>query len=275
MIIPNNAIGHKVKSAQAFASLILRGGRGVMGTANPMQPEKSLILYEHEACPYSRRVREVMTLLNLDYESRPSPHKGHVYRDELKELAGKAQVPFMIDENIAAGEEGNQILDSQAIIDHLFANYSKKGFTPDNYQRQSKKDNASIANKVASVASMMRGVKAVHPKKNLARGKPKQPLHLYGFEASPFCRLVREKLSELEVGYISHNVAREQIQDIGAFGFHLTMGEYQPIKGGKRDHLMNEEIKGKLLFPYLIDPNTDTQVYESKDILDYLEDMYG
>ncbi len=275
MIISNNAIVHKVRSAQAFASLLLRGGRGVMGTATPMQPEKSLILYEHEACPYSRRVREVMTLLNLDYESRPSPHKGQVYRDELKEIAGKAQVPFLIDDNIAKGSEGNQILDSQAIIDHLFANYSKKGFTPDKYQRQNKKDNASLANKAASVASMLRGVKAVHPKKNLARGKPKAPLHLYGFEASPFCRLVREKLSELEVGYINHNVAREQIQDIGAFGFHLGFGEYQPIKGGKRDRLMNADLQGKLLFPYLIDPNTDTQMYESQDIIDYLEYNYG
>ncbi len=275
MMIPNNAIGHNVKSAQAFASLLLRGGRGVMGTATPMQPEKSLILYEFEACPYSRRVREVMTLLNLDYESRPSPHKGHVYRDELKELAGTTQVPFLIDDNIAKGEEGNQILDSQAIIDHLFANYSKKGFTPDKYQRRSKKDNASIANKAASVASMMRGVKAVHPKKNLARGKPKAPLHLYGFEASPFCRLVREKLSELEVGYINHNVARERLQDIGAFGFHLGFGEYQPIKGGKRDRLMTGDLKGKLLFPYLVDPNTDAQMYESKDIIDYLEYNYG
>ena len=275
MIISNNAIVHKVRSAQAFASLLLRGGRGVMGTATPMQPEKSLILYEHEACPYSRRVREVMTLLNLDYESRPSPHKGQVYRDELKEIAGKAQVPFLIDDNIAKGSEGNQILDSQAIIDHLFANYSKKGFTPDKYQRQNKKDNASLANKAASVASMLRGVKAVHPKKNLARGKPKAPLHLYGFEASPFCRLVREKLSELEVGYINHNVARERIQDIGAFGFHLGFGEYQPIKGGKRDRLMNADLQGKLLFPYLIDPNTDTQMYESQDIIDYLEYNYG
>lgn len=275
MVISTNALGHKVKSAQATASLLLRGGRGVMGTGKPMQPEQALVLYEHEACPYSRRVREVMTLLNLDFESRPSPHKGHVYRDELKELAGKAQVPFLLDENFAEGYEGNKILDSQAIIDHLFANYSKKGFTPDKYQRQSKKDQASLANKAASVASMMRGVKADHPKMNQARGKPEQPLHLYGFEASPFCRLVREKLSELEVGYINHNVAREQIQDIGAFGFYLTPGEYQPIKGGKRDRLMNEEIKGKLLFPYLVDPNTDIKMYESKDIIDYLEANYA
>ncbi len=275
MLIPNNDVGHLVKSTQAFVSLALRGGRGVMGTGQPMQPKKMLVLYEHEACPYSRRVREVMTRLNLDYESRPSPHKGHVYRDELEELTGKTQVPFMIDENFAEGEEGHQILDSQAIVDHLFANYSKKGSTPSKFQRQHKKDNASIANKATSVASMMRGVKAVHPKKNDARGKPDEPLHLYGFEASPFCRLVRERLSELEVGYINHNVARERIQDVGIFGYHLTLGKYQPIKGGKRDQLMNDELNGKLLFPYLVDPNTDTQMYESQDIISYLNDIYG
>lgn len=275
MIIPNNALGHKVKSVQAVASLLLRGGRGVMGTGTPMQPEQALVLYEHEACPYSRRVREVMTHLNLDFESRPSPHKGHIYRDELKQLSGKTQVPFLIDENFADGDESNQILDSQAIIDHLFAHYSKKGFTPDKYQRQSKKDNASLANKVASAASMMRGATADHPKKNQARGKPEQPLHLYGFEASPFCRLVREKLNELEVGYINHNVAREQIQDIGAFGFRLNLGDYQPIKGGKRERLMNDEMNGKLLFPYLVDPNTNTKMYESQDIIDYLDENYG
>lgn len=270
MLIPNNTLGHTLKSAQATTSLLLRGGRGIMGTPNPMQPEQALILYEHEACPYSRRVREVMTHLNLDYESRPSPHKGHVYRDELKEMAGKAQVPFLIDENT-----DDKMLESQDIIDHLFANYSEEGTTPKKFQKPSKDDNATLVNKAASVVSMMRGVKADHPKKNQARGKPDKPLHLYGFEASPFCRLVREKLSELEVGYINHNVAREQIQDMGGFGFHFTIGEYHPVEGGKREHLMNEEIKGKLLFPYLVDPNTDTKMYESKDIIDYLDETYG
>ena len=270
MLIPNTTLGHRVKSLQAFTTMLLRGGRGNMGPAKPLQPEKSLILYEHEACPYSRRVREVMTQLNLDFESRPSPHKGHVYRDELTELAGKVQVPFLIDENT-----GDQILDSQAIIDHLFANYSKKGSTPSTFQRGSDKDNATLINKVASVASMMRGVKADHPKKNQSRGKPNEPLHLYGFEASPFCRLVREKLSELEVGYINHSVAREQIQDVGGFGVRLNIGEYHPVKGGKREQLMNEVMQDKLQFPFLVDPNTDTKMYESKDIIDYLDKTYG
>ncbi|WP_350561847.1 glutathione S-transferase N-terminal domain-containing protein [Psychrobacter sp. CAL346-MNA-CIBAN-0220] len=269
MIILNNALGFRLKTLQATTSTLLRGGRGNMGTPTPMQPEKSLILYEHEACPYSRRIREAMTHLNLDYESRPSPHKGHVYRDELKELAGKVQVPFLIDENT-----GDKILDSQAIIDHLFTNYSKKATTPEKYQKPNG-DNATLINKATSAASMMRGIKSDYPKKNKARGKPDKPLHLYGFEASPFCRLVREKLCVLEVGYINHNVAREQIEDIGAFGIRLNLGQYKPIKGGKRERIMNEVMDGKLQFPYLIDPNTDTKMFESRDIINYLDKNYG
>ena len=269
MILPNNNVGHHLKSLQATASTLLRGGRGNMGTPDPIMPEKMLVLYEHEACPYSRRVREVMTQLNLDYESRPSPHKGHVYRDELKARAGKTQVPFLVDDNTE-----DKILDSQAIIDHLFAHYSKNGVTPERYQAP-KGDHATVINKAASVVSMMRGVKAVHPDKNQARGRPDAPLHLYGFEASPFCRLVREKLSELEVGYINHSVAREQIEDIGVFGVRLGLGTYTPIKGGKRAHVMQEVMPDKLQFPYLIDPNTDTHMFESKDIVAYLDKTYG
>lgn len=270
MIIPNTALGHKIKTAQALTTTLLRGGRGNMGTPTPLQPAAMLVLYEHEACPYSRRVREVMTHLNIDYESRPSPHKGHLYRDALKALSGKEQVPFLIDSNT-----GDEILDSQAIIDHLFAQYSTQGATPKKYQQGSDKDHASLLNKVASVVSMMRGVKAEHPKQNAARGKPEQPLQLYGFEASPFCRLVRETLSELEVGYINHNVAREQIADMGAFGVRLGFGAYHPVKGGKRERIKNEVMQGKLQVPYLIDPNNDTQLYESQDIINYLHHYYG
>lgn len=275
MLIPNNTLGFGIKSLQATTSMLLRGGRGNTGTAMPMQPDKALILYEHEACPYSRRVREVMTHLNLDYESRPSPHKGYVYRDELKELAGKAQVPFLLDNNFAEGSGDDKILDSQVIIEHLFTHYSPEGSTPKKYQEPHGDDNATLLNKASSAVSMMRGVKADHPKKNQARGKPAELLHLYGFEASPFCRMVREKLSELEVGYINHNVAREQIADIGAFGFRLKPGDYHPVQGGKRERLMKGVMEGKLQFPYLVDPNTDTKMFESKAIVDYLDETYG
>lgn len=281
MIIPNTAIGHTIKTAQAVISTLLRGGRGNMGTPTPMQPDATLVLYEHEACPYSRRVREVMTHLNLDYESRPSPHKGHVYRDELMALASTAQIPVLIDNNSA-----DTVVKAQPIIDYLFKHYSKTGVTPKKYQT-SGADNATWMNKASSLSSMMRGAQADHPKQNEARGKPEAPLHLYGFEASPFCRLVREKLSELEVGYVNHNVAREQIQDIGVFGMRFSVNllrnprqackanAYQPIKGGKRERIQNEVMTDKLQFPYLVDPNTDSKLFESQAIIDYLEQNYG
>ncbi len=48
-----------------------------MGTAFPKQPEKALKLYEFEGSPFCRRVREVMTLLNLDYEVYSMPQRRH------------------------------------------------------------------------------------------------------------------------------------------------------------------------------------------------------
>ena len=270
MALPKlGTISHQIKSLQAFTTTIIRGGRGNMGSAHPIMPDKMLVLYEHEACPYCRRVREVMTHLNLDYESRPSPHKGHVYRDELKSLTGKTQVPYLIDDNTDI-----QLLESQDIIDHLYTHYSKLGTTPKRY-RDRGKDGASFSNKLASVTSMLRGAMAVHPKKNKARGKPEHLLELYNFEASPFSRLVREKLSQLEVGFINRNVARERLQDNGLPGLHLTLGKYQPIKGGKRDRIMTEVMGGKSQFPYLIDPNTHTTMFESQAIIAYLDQTYG
>ena len=264
-----STVSHQVKSLQALTTTLLRGGRGNMGPAHPIMPEKMLVLYEHEACPYCRRVREVMTHLNLDYESRPSPHKGHVYRDELKAKSGKTQVPYLIDANT-----DTQLLESQDIIDHLYAHYSKQGRTPKRY-RVDNGDGATLSNKLASVTSMLRGMKAAHPKKNKARGKPEQLLELYSFEASPYSRLVREKLSQLEVGFINRNVARERLQDNGLPGLHLTLGQYEPIKGGKRDQIMTEVMDGKLQFPYLIDPNTHTTMFESQAIIEYLDKTYG
>ena len=269
MRLPIKNLTHTIKSTQAFGTALLRGGLGIMGTAHPKQPEKALILYEHEACPYCRRVREVMTHLNLDYVSHPSPHKGQTYRQQLKQLSGATQVPYLVDENT-----GEKIIESQDIIDYLFAHYSSEGQTPDKF-RVDNDDGTTVLAKVASAVSMMRGVKAEHPEKNKSRGQPEQLLELYGFEASPFCRLVREKLSALELGYINHNVARERLQDIGIGSKHLTLGEYRPLKGGKRERIKNEVMQDKMQFPYFVDPNTGTQMYESKDIIDYLDRTYG
>jgi len=89
-------VNHQIKVLQAVASAIAEGGRGVTGTAFPNQPVKALKLYEFEGSPFCRRVREVITLLNLDVEIYPCPKGGTKYRSVVKQIGGKLQFPFLL-----------------------------------------------------------------------------------------------------------------------------------------------------------------------------------
>ena len=81
---------------------------------------------------------------------------------------------------------------------------------------------------------------------------PEKPLELWSFESSPYCRMVRATLCELELPYVLHNVA----------------------KGSpKRDAFMARS--GKMQVPYLLDPNTGRGMFESADIVAYLDATYA
>ena len=121
-------MNHQIKVIQALASSLLEGGRGMQGTAFPQQPEKPLQLYEFEGSPFCRRVREVLTLLNLDYEVYPCPKGGQKYRKIVQEKGGKQQFPFLVDEN-----SGVALYESQDIIHYLFQHYGKTGKTPQKF----------------------------------------------------------------------------------------------------------------------------------------------
>ena len=86
-----------------------------------------------------------------------------------------------------------------------------------------------------------------------AAHKPAQPLELYEFEGCPYCRLVREVLTELD----------------------LDAMIYPCPKKGQRFRPRVVELGGKAQFPFLVDPNTSRQLYESADIIAYLFETYG
>ena len=98
-----------------------------------------------------------------------------------------------------------------------------------------------------SVVRGGRGVVALAPGKT-----PELPLELYEFEPCPYCRKVREALTELDIDYVSRSAARGS---------------------GSRDEAIAKG--GKKQFPYLVDPNTGAAMYESEDIIDYLHATYG
>ncbi|MDG1943094.1 MAG: glutathione S-transferase N-terminal domain-containing protein [Halioglobus sp.] len=83
--------------------------------------------------------------------------------------------------------------------------------------------------------------------------KPEQTLQLYDIENCPYCRLVREALTELDLD-----------------------AEIHPCpKSGQRFRPQLVERGGKAQFPYLVDSNTGVELYESLDIIAYLFETYG
>ena len=255
---------HQIKVLQALASSITEGGRGVSGTAFPKQPEKALQLYEFEGSPFCRRVREVMSLLNLDYEVYPCPKGGQKYRKVVQEKGGKKQFPFFIDQNT-----GIEMYESQGIIHYLFKHYGRTGKTPTKFSTYPK------IPLVAFAGTLINGARGVWiNQKSIQREAPAQLLELWGFEASPFTRVVRGVLTELELPFIFHNVPKERWQDMGPAVLRLKPGKYEPLKGGKREKVI--EIMGRdIQVPYLVDPNTGVKMFESAKIVKYLKQQYA
>jgi glutathione S-transferase len=83
-----------------------------------------------------------------------------------------------------------------------------------------------------------------------ARAKKKREVCY--MEGSPYCRKVRETLCELDLESVVRNV---------------------PKGSPKRAQL--QKIGGKAQVPYIVDPNTGRTMYESDEIVAYLESQYG
>lgn len=257
-------MNHQIKVIQALASSLLEGGRGMQGTAFPQQPEKPLQLYEFEGSPFCRRVREVLTLLNLDYEVYPCPKGGQKYRKIVQEKGGKQQFPFLVDEN-----SGVALYESQDIIHYLFQHYGKTGKTPQKFAHYPRLPVVALA------GTLVNGARGIWiNKKIIDRAAPAELLELWGFEASPFTRVVRATLAELELPFIYHNVAKERWQDMGPAVLRFKPGKYQALAGGKREKVM--DVMGRdIQVPYLVDPNTGVKMFESAAIVKYLNKYYG
>lgn len=79
-----------------------------------------------------------------------------------------------------------------------------------------------------------------------------KPVIFWGYEASPFCKIVRERLVELEIPHLQKTCGRGS---------------------AKRQELF--EKTGRFQVPYLEDPNTGINLFESADILDYINEKYS
>lgn len=101
------------------------------------------------------------------------------------------------------------------------------------------------------ISTLLRGTNGIQSKPSAV--KPRNMLQLYDIENCPYCRLVREALTELD----------------------LDAEIYPCPKQGERFRPELVARGGKAQFPYLVDPNTGVEMYESLDIVEYLFGTYG
>ncbi|MEO8706636.1 MAG: glutathione S-transferase N-terminal domain-containing protein [Kofleriaceae bacterium] len=219
------------------AASVVRFPLGLRVGATGPRPVLRLELYDIEACPYCRKVREALTMLDLDVLIRPTPHGGTRFRPTAIARGGKRQFPLLVDPNT-----GSLLYESDAIVAHLYRHYGN-GQPPLGLRL------GTLGTATSGMASVLR----LGTGRNVRPARaPEQPLELWSFELSPYSRRVREELCELELTYVLHNVGRDS---------------------PRRPELLART--GKIQVPYLEDPNTGAKLFESRDILRYLRTTYG
>jgi glutathione S-transferase len=200
-------------------------------------PAQPLQIYEFEVCPFCRVAREALSALSLDPIVYPCPKGGTRFRHEVETRGGKQQFPYLVDPNT-----GVEMYESADIATYLFQQYGS-GSVPWFIARRSFSVPTSM---LASAFRPGRGRRAAPSR------LPEQMLELYSYEGSPFCRIAREALCELELPYQLRNIPR-----------------------GSPDREAFIARSGKMQVPYLVDPNTDTAMFESEDIRAYLYETYA
>ena len=237
----------------------LRGWAGTLAyRPAEKQPAELLELYEYEACPYCRLVREVLTELDLDARIYPCPRGGKRFRPRVKELGGKQMFPYLVDPNT-----GTRIYESADIVAYLRKTYAGYERATGLFDRPLK----VASSQLASALRLGRGLRA-RPSK-----APAKPLELFSFESSPYSRLVREALCELELPYTLRNTGKGHWKDLGPPAVRDKL--HKSPKDTGRNRKVLAERTGRVQLPYLIDPNTGAEMYESAAILRYLEDTYA
>ena len=218
------------------------GGRYIKETSDTHKyprPSAPLELYEFEGCPFCKKVREAVIWLDLDVLFFPCPQGGPTFREQVKREGGKSMFPYMKDPNT-----GVAMYESDDIIDYLYDTYGPG------------KDKVSSLLRAGAFTVLTAGF-GLAPRmgagsRYTAARAVEKPVTIYSYEASPFCKLVREKLVELEIPHLMKSCGRGSM---------------------KRQELVDR--RGVFQAPYIEDPNTGTAMFESSAIVKYLEETYA
>uniref|UniRef100_A0A7S2HKC8 GST N-terminal domain-containing protein n=1 Tax=Helicotheca tamesis TaxID=374047 RepID=A0A7S2HKC8_9STRA len=242
-----------------------------ISTATAAAP-RLLKLYDIENSKDCRTVRERITELDLEVGVViPSASNSRVFTDPeyeyyLSEGGGGGgdgdggQIPRLV--ALEKDEDEKVITGTENILSYLDGNFKNSNDPLATKEKEdvpieaAKELLLSVGFYLPSILRYSRGEKVSSaalstPKNTVPR--PTKPLLLYSYEGNQFCRLVREVLTELDLPYTLK-----------------SSGKLSP----RREELA-ALTGGSTQCPYLVDPNTNVQMAESKDIIAYLYKTYA
>ena len=246
------------RTASSIASALRLWNGATSAVRSRPAPRPQLTLYEYEASPWCRRVRETLCVLDLEADVRPCPRatlrvegaysSTSVYKPEVREAGGRLLFPFLVDHT--AGVALNQ---SAAIVEHLWTAYGTDVVERPAVDRWLNGRPALDVERIALEASLLPKLvdfvllaapSGARPWAHCGlfeapvAKRPERPLLLHACEPEPGCRLVREKLCMLQLPYR-----------------HKPRPAAAPL-------------------PHLEDPNTGWSSFGAPQALEYLEAEY-
>jgi glutathione S-transferase len=215
--------------------------------ADAPRPQKAITLYGYDASPYCKIVRETLNLLDLTYEYRPCPgaRQGKFSQDMLQST-GRQTVPYLIDPNT-----NTKMFDSNKIIEYLVSTYGPAAGTFDQKALWPITTTNFAISTATTAASLLKMPGARRQSNARPDNEQMQSLEVWAYECSPFCRPVFEKMCSL---CLPHRIVS------------CSRGS------ANRDVLFSKT--GRFQVPYLVDPNTGVEMFESTAIVDYLDKVY-
>jgi hypothetical protein len=232
-------------------------------------PVLPLELYEYESDADSKLVREACSMLSLIVTMYPMPVNGPQYRSKINaqqfinpkfsEISSSNDnsnnnFPYFYDPNTNV-----KLIGSRRIIDYLFTKYgppSNNNNIPEILQQPIIGTNWPKRFAYIGVSVISRNAggtyipSSFHDTNN--NNIERKPILLYAYEGSPFCKVVCEVLCNYEIPHTIY---------------------YTPRGSVNRQRLY--EITKRFQVPYIEDPNTGINLFESEAIVEYIQKQYG
>jgi len=211
-----------------------------------LRPSKPIIIYESEASVDCRKVREACTMLDLVVEYRPCPGGIAGHSDQQAILTqGRREIPFMIDNNPNIYRP--QLYGNTEIVDYLFETY---GPGSKNVPKSLKEKSSGGGSN--GIGNFFKNSKVEKLRANARSDNSKmKAITLYGFEGVSYVKIVQQTLCELGLAHLFINVAQ---------------GSLNRVKLEKKTNIFQ--------VPFIVDPNTGVEMFESNEIVKYLESTY-